>query len=164
MAVSQLSAIVFLIPALPIAIWVAWSDMRNMKIPNQSVVVLFFVFAVLGLLVLPLETYAWRWVQAIGVLVLGFVMNMLRTLGAGDAKFAAAMAPIIAAGDATLVFMLFAAVLLSAFATHRLFRAIPAVRGGFSDWKSWSHPKFPMGLGLSGTLLIYLLLGAFFGS
>ncbi|MDU8942959.1 prepilin peptidase [Ovoidimarina sediminis] len=164
MAVSQLSAIVFLIPALPIAIWVAWSDMRHMKIPNQAVVALFVTFAVLGLFVLPLETYGWRWVQAIGVLAVGFVMNMIRALGAGDAKFAAAMAAMIAAGDATVLFMLFAAVLLASFATHRLFRAVPAVRNGFSEWKSWTHPKFPMGLALSGALILYLVLGAVFGA
>ena len=164
MAVSQLSAIVFLIPALPIAIWVAWSDMRHMKIPNYAVIALIVAFAVLGLFVLPLETYAWRWVQAVVVLAVGFCMNMIRALGAGDAKFAAAMAAMIAAGDMTLLFMMFAAVLLAAFATHRLFRAMPAVRNGFSEWKSWTHPKFPMGLALSGSLLLYLGLGAVFGS
>ena len=163
MAVSQLSALVFLIPALPIAIWVAWSDMRHMKIPNYAVIALFAAFVVFGLIVLPLETYAWRWVQAIGVLAVGFCLNMIRALGAGDAKFAAAMAAMIAAGDATLLFMVFATVLLAAFATHRLFRAIPAVRNGFPDWKSWSHPKFPMGLALSGTLILYLVLGAVLG-
>ena len=49
-----LAALIFLPFVLPIAIWVAWSDMKFMKIPNKAVVALAAVFLLLGPLALPL--------------------------------------------------------------------------------------------------------------
>jgi prepilin peptidase CpaA len=66
------------------------------------------------------------------------------------------MAPFFIGGDLRMILGLFAACLLSAFAAHRLGRAIPAFRARTADWLSWTHKKFPMGLALSGTLIFYL--------
>jgi prepilin peptidase CpaA len=150
--------------AVPIGIWVAWNDMAFMKIPNKAVVALFAVFVVVGLLALPLDSYVWRYAQLAGVLALGFVLNIARAVGAGDAKFAAAMAPFVDPGDVRVVLVLFAAVLLAAFVTHRAARSVPAVRTAFPAWESWSRKDFPMGLALGGTLIFYVLLGVAFGS
>lgn len=164
MAIGAATALWFLPFALPIAIWVAWSDMKFMKIPNKAVVALFAVFVLVGPIALPFEDYLWRYLHLVAVLAAGFVANMLRLLGAGDAKFAAAMAPFVALGDVAPFLQVFAAVLLAAFATHRAFRAVPAVRRAFPDWQSWARGDFPMGLALSGALLIYLGLGAALGT
>lgn len=153
----------FLVTTLPIAIWVAWSDMAVMKIPNMAVLALIAVFAVIGLLALPLPDYLWRYSHLAVVLVVGFVLNLAGAIGAGDAKFAAAMALFIPVADATAFVMLLAAVLLGAFATHRLFRAIPAVRRAVPDWQSWTRRDFPMGFALAGSLTLYLGLTAFAG-
>lgn len=164
MEIAVSTALWFAPFAVPIGIWVAWNDMAFMKIPNKAVVALFAVFVLIGLLALPFENYLWRYVQFAGVLALGFVLNIARAVGAGDAKFAAAMAPFIDPGDARLVLVLFAAVLIAAFFTHRAARAVPAVRTAFPAWESWSRKDFPMGLALGGTLIFYLLLGIAFGS
>lgn len=153
----------FLIATLPIAIWVAWSDMATMTIPNVAVVALVVVFAVVGVLVLPMPEYLWRYSHLIVVLVVGFILNLTGAIGAGDAKFAAAMAPFIPFADLFPFMMLFAAVMLAAFATHRLFRAIPAIRRGFPGWQSWSRRDFPMGFALAGALVVYLALMTVFG-
>lgn len=160
MALTLTTALWFLPFVLPICIYVAWSDMKYMKIPNTSVLALVGVFAVVGLLALPLGEYAWRYANLAVVLTIGFFMSAGRLVGAGDAKFAAAMAPFIAVQDAMLVLTLFAAVLLAAFAAHRIALNIPAVRSATPDWVSWTSPnkKFPMGLALGGTLAFYLLL------
>jgi prepilin peptidase CpaA len=150
--------------ALPIGIWVAWNDMAFMKIPNKAVIALFFVFAVIGLVALPIQDYLWRYVQLAAVLGIGFVLNLARAVGAGDAKFAAAMAPFVDPGDLRILLGLFAAVLLAAFATHRAARAVPAVRTAFPGWESWGRGDFPMGLALGGTLIFYLLLGVVLGT
>jgi prepilin peptidase CpaA len=146
----------FLPFVIPVAIWVAWSDMKFMKIPNKAVLALGAVFAVVGLLALPLPEYGWRWVQLAVVLAIGFALTIAGLVGAGDAKFAAVMAPFIALDDARAFIGIFAACLLAAFVSHRLMRAIPAVRAAAPDWASWTHAKFPMGLALSGALLIHL--------
>ena len=90
------------------------------------------------------------------ILAIGFVLNMLGSVGAGDAKFAAAMAPFVALQDLRMVLFLFAAVLLAAVATHRIFKRSTAFRAKTPDWVSWTHRGFPMGLPLAGTLIFYL--------
>ncbi|MHC0053330.1 A24 family peptidase [Actibacterium sp. D379-3] len=151
-------ALWFLICAAPICLWVAWSDMKTMLIPNKAVYTLVAVFAVVGLLVLPLDTYMWRWSHLAVVLVIGFAMNMVGMIGAGDAKFAAAMAPFVALADLGGFAILFSVVLLSAFLLHRVARRIPALRRAAPGWESWDRKDFPMGLALGSVLLLYLAM------
>ena len=150
------AALTFLPFAVVIGIWVAWSDMRSMKIPNYAVLALGAVYLVTGPFVLPLMTYLSGWALCAIVLAAGFVLNAGGALGAGDAKFAAAMAPYFVRSDLRFDLGLYAACLLGAFAAHRLLRAVPAFRRAAPDWASWTHPRFPMGLALSGMLIFYL--------
>lgn len=151
------ASLVFLPFVLAIGVWVAWSDMKFMKIPNKAVIALLVVYAVLGLILLPFRDWAMGLGLGVIVLLVGFILNAARAMGAGDAKFAAVMAPFFLHADPRLVMGLIAACLLGAFGAHRLMRAIPAMRRATPDWASWTHPKFPMGLALSGTLIFYLL-------
>jgi prepilin peptidase CpaA len=157
------AAWILLVVAAPVSLWVIWSDMRAMRIPNAAVLTLMAGYAGLGLIALPLTGWAIGWAQFAVVLVLGFLLNVAGAVGAGDAKFAAAMAPFIAFADAALFVMLFSLVLLAAFATHRGVRAVPALRGLSPDWRSWQRRDFPMGFALGGALLLYLLLAALQG-
>lgn len=157
MMIAPTAALWFLPFCLPIAVWVAWSDMKYMKIPNKAVMVMAAVWAVVGLLAFPLNTYLWGWAVLGIVLVAGFIANAVGLVGAGDAKFAAAMAPVFVTGDLRLIFALFAACLLGAFATHRIARLIGPLRRALPDWESWNRKDFPMGLALAGTLIFYLL-------
>jgi prepilin peptidase CpaA len=157
MQTAPATALWFLPFVLPIAVWVAWSDMKFMRIPNRAVLALVAVFGLVGLLALPLDDWAWRWTHLLVVLAIGFVANLAGLIGAGDAKFAAAMAPFFAGGDMTLVLALLAAAVLLAVVGHRAARAIGPVRAMTADWVSWTHKDFPMGLALSGTLVVYLL-------
>jgi prepilin peptidase CpaA len=131
--------------------------MKFMKIPNKAVLALTLVFAVVGLVALPLDVWAWRWTHLAVILTAGFVASTAGLLGAGDAKFAAAMAPFFPVDDLRFVLALFAAAILGAFVGHRTVRAIGPVRSATADWLSWTHKDFPMGLALSGTLVIYFL-------
>lgn len=156
MQTSLWTAAWFLPFVTPIAIWVAWSDMKYMKIPNKAVLALAAVFLVIGPIALPLEVYAWRWLHLAIVLAVGFVVSSAGLVGAGDAKFAAAMAPFFALADLRLVLALLAACILGAVASHRAMRGFAPFRKRTPDWESWTHPAFPMGLALAGTLLFYL--------
>ena len=153
--------LVLLICVLPVCAWVCWSDLKTMKIPNKSVMLLVAVWVVVGLAVFPFEAWAWRWLNLVVVLAIGFVLNAIANVGAGDAKFAAAAALFIASVHLNLVLPLFAAFLLGAFAAHRILRAIPAVRALTPDWVSWKRKDFPMGLALVGTFVAYMVLMAF---
>ena len=150
-------SLAFLPFTLLIGIWVAWSDMRFMKIPNPSVLALIAVYVVVGVLVLPLKIWALGLGLGIATLVVMFIANAAGLIGAGDAKFAAAMAPFFIMSDYRGVMGLLAGCLLGAFAAHRLMRAIPAMRRATPEWQSWTHEKFPMGLALAGMLNFYLI-------
>ena len=154
---SPVSALVLLPFACAIAIWVSWSDMKFMKIPNKAVLALLAVWVVVGLLAVPFPLWLYGLGLGAAVLVAGFVLTAAGGVGAGDAKFAAAMAPFFIHADLRFVVGLFAACLLGAFAAHRLARLIPPFRAATEDWASWTHKDFPMGLALSGTLIFYLL-------
>lgn len=160
MTTPALAALAFLPGAVLIGIWVAYSDLSTMKIPNKAVMALTVLFAVIGVLVLPLPDYLWRYSHLAIVLVIGFLLNMIRLLGAGDAKFAAAMAPYIARQDLGSFLLLFCLVVVAAVVIHRVLRRIPAVRNATPEWASWTHKKFPLGFALGPVLALYLGLAA----
>lgn len=160
---AQTAALVFLILLAPIAFYICWTDLRWMKIRNASGLLILAIFAVAGLLVLPPEVWAWRWLNYVVVLAIGFVLTIGAGMGAGDAKYMAAVAPFVDPALAAVVMPIFAAFLLGAFAAHRGLRALPAVRRATPEWVSWTRADFPMGLAISGTILTYLALMAFPG-
>ena len=151
------AALAFLPFTLFIGIWVAWSDMRSMKIPNTAVLGLIAVYVVVGILVLPIKIWALGLGVGVATLVVLFIANAVNLMGAGDSKFGAAMAPFFVMSDPRMVMGLLAGCLLGAFVAHRLMRNIPAIRRATPDWQSWTHRKFPMGLALAGMLNFHLL-------
>jgi prepilin peptidase CpaA len=163
MSISASAALWFAPFVLPICLYIMFTDMRGMKIPNHAVMALTGVFVLVGLVALPLDVYFTRYLHLIVVLVAGFALNAGGAMGAGDAKFMAAAAPLIHLGDVRFLMVLFAANLLAAFIAHRLAKH-SALRRLAPDWESWqAGKKFPMGLALGGTLAIYLVLGILYG-
>lgn len=165
LAATPLQGLVFGLLSLPICLYVAYTDLAHMKIRNTAVLALFVVFVVAGIFVItPLVDYLWRFLHLAVVLAAGFVLTMIRAVGAGDAKFAAAMAPFVALPDLPKVLILFAILLIVTWLAHRAVRAVPALRNLAPDWRSWSEKKdFPMGITLAATQLTYLGLAALGG-
>ncbi len=181
MAIPAVAALWFLPFVLPICFYVAFTDMREMRIKNHAVVALAVVFLVVGLFVLPpwseewsqghigplavsLPSYAWQLLHLVVILIIGILLNAGGAVGAGDAKFAAAAAPFIWTADFRLLMAIFTATILGAFAAHRIGK-YTGLRRIAPEWESWEKGKlFPMGLTLGGTLAIYLILGAMFGT
>lgn len=163
MVFPAFQAAVFLPFAIAIGVWVSWSDMKFMRITNQSVIALALVYVILGPFLFPWRDYLWQLSHLPVLLAIGFLLNMMGAIGAGDAKFVAAMAPFFAVGDLSIIVAVGSATLLAAFAAHRLLGLIPALRRASSDWESWRRHDFPMGLALSGILIFYLLLAVLLG-
>ncbi len=150
------AALLAFVCAVPIAIWVAWSDLARMKIPNKAVIALLGVFVVLGLVFLPLPVFGWQIAQGAIVLVVCFLLSIIGVLGAGDAKFIAAMAPFFVTSDIMITSVIFAVAVITSFVLHRLARKSP-IRNMAPNWESWERTKdFPMGVPLALTLLVYL--------
>lgn len=164
LAIEAVHAVWFLPFVVPIGLYVAYTDMSRMKITNRAVSALVLVFVVIGIFLMPFPDYLWRLLALVITLVVGVILNAAGALGAGDAKFAAAAAPYIAIGDFRLLIAIYTATLLAAAATHRGVRLTP-LRNLAPDWESWERgKKFPMGLALGPTLIIYLTFGAFYGA
>ncbi|HEX9858518.1 MAG TPA: prepilin peptidase, partial [Paracoccaceae bacterium] len=124
---TSTAALWFLPFTLPVSLWVAWSDMKFMKIPNKAVMATALVYLAVGLglvalAVLPLALWLWGWALLAIVLAVGFLMSTAGMIGAGDAKFAAVMAPFFVGSNILFVLALFAACLVAAFASHRLLK------------------------------------------
>lgn len=164
MLLSAQTALWFLPFVAPIAFWVAWSDMKWMKIHNYAVLALVAVYLVIGVIALPIASWLWGWASLIIVLIVGFALSSVGLVGAGDAKFAAAMAPFIALGDLSLFLMLLACVTLVSFVAHRLVRRTSLVQGLVPGWESLHRSEFPMGLALGPSLLFYICLATVFGN
>ncbi|WP_308915658.1 prepilin peptidase [Jannaschia sp. LMIT008] len=162
LALPPVQGLVFGLASLPICLWVAWTDLSALKIRNSAVLSLLAVFAAGGLVLIgPNADLAWRIVPFAAVLVIGFALTAGGVMGAGDAKFAAAMAPFVAPGDAGAMVAILCVWLVASFAVHRAARAVPAVRGLASGWDSFAPgPAFPMGVPLAGAHVTYLLLAA----
>ncbi len=164
LAISSKAAMWFLPFVVPIGLWVAYSDMKMMKIQNKAVLALGLVFVIVGLFVLDWPSYWDGWINGVVVLGIGFVIASLNLVGAGDAKFAAAMAPFVVARDFMELMILFAVIVFVAFVLHRLMRVTGIGARIAPDWQSWTDKDFPMGLALGPALIIYLIFGAAFGS
>lgn len=163
MAIDWTTAAWFLPFVLPITVWVAWSDMATMKIPNKAVLALLAVFVIIGPFALDFTEYLWRYAHFAVLLVVGFVLSSVGAMGAGDAKYAAAMAPFIALQDLMVFALLLAGVTIAAFLLHRAARRTPSIRERFPEWESWTRREFPMGFALAPALFFYLLIGLFAG-
>lgn len=160
----------WLLPAvIPLAIYIAWNDMRTMKITNRSMLVLFGVFVVVGPFAFGFPAYFYQLLHGPVVLVVGMALWSLRLMGGGDAKMLAAMAPFFVTSDWYLILVVFTASCIGAVVTHSLFRFTP-LRNLAPDWKSWTADQgnlrggilglnmgFPKGLALSMTIVFYLL-------
>lgn len=160
------AALWFLPFVLPLCLYTAFTDMREMRITNQTVIALALVFVVVGPIALPFDVYAWHLVYMVIVFVVCVLLNAVGAMGAGDSKFIAAASPFVFVGDLRLVMAIAAANLLAAWATHRLAKHT-RLRNIAPHWQSWDDAlgkKFPMGLALGCTLAIYLIMGAVWGA
>jgi prepilin peptidase CpaA len=151
-------AMALLVPVLPIAIWAAVSDLKRMKIPNKSVIALAAVWPLLGWLLVPWTAWFWGFALMAIVFVAGFLLYLTGTFGAGDAKYAAAMAGLFVGGNIGEILLIVFVCMVGSLLIHRILRSIPAVRSRTPDWESWTQRRyFPFGLALSAIMVFYLL-------
>jgi prepilin peptidase CpaA len=151
-------AIILLIPALPIAIWAAISDLKRMKIPNTAVIAMAAIWPLIGWYVVPWQPWLWGFAIMAVVFVAGFLMYLTGTFGAGDAKYSAAMSGLFVGGNIGEILLIIFVCMVGSLVLHRLLRSLPFVRNATPDWESWTKRRFfPFGLALSAIVVFYLL-------
>jgi len=141
---------------LPVGLYIAWNDMRTMKITNRSVIALGLPFVFLGPFAFGLEQYFWQWLHLPVMLAVCVLLWAGGVMGGGDAKMIAVMSPYVLLADVMVFLLIFSACLLAALAGHSLFR-MTRLKNLAPEWKSWHAGRyFPKGLPLSMTLVFYL--------
>ncbi len=159
----HLPSYILLIPAIPICIWVAWSDMKFMRIPNVACYALFISFLIIGPAIFDWHEYGIRIAQGIVMLVAGFFITSIGLIGGGDSKFAAAMMPYIALFHIPPFLLIIAIMSFFFIALHKLIGITPGIKNYVNDWESWnSKGMFPFGVTLAGSLIAYLLLNIWY--
>lgn len=160
--IAQYADLAFLVLTVPLAVWIAYSDLKYMKIPNRLVLALVAIFVVSGVILLPFGDYMWRFLGGFIVLAIGFTMFAIGGFGGGDAKYAAAIALFIPFHHAGLAIFITSIAALLAVYIHRSFRSFEFAKPLTENWKSWTAGRnFPLGLGLSGGFIFYMALQAF---
>lgn len=155
---AEFALISFLV-ATPVALAVILYDLKTMTIPNWLTGGAFVIFAALVFTGFGLEDALTRLMGAGIVLIASFAMFAFGGLGGGDAKAATAFALLIAPVDAGFVLMALAVNGLLGIGVLFLLRRTSLAEG---HWKMWSEPKrFPYGLTLGTTLILYTALVAF---
>jgi prepilin peptidase CpaA len=158
---TALGGLVFMVVTFPILLWCAWTDLKFMRIPNRSNLLLFAIFVVLGAFFMPLPEFGFRLLQGVVVLVFFFVLNSMGLIGGGDAKLFAAIAPYVAFADLPSYLLMLSILTLAAVAAHRFVMYIPALRKQVTGWVSWDGKgKFPFGFPLAMSLTLYLFIVA----
>jgi len=158
-SVTVTQSLAFLIFVAPLCLYVAWNDLRAMKIPTWSTDALAIVFVVVGIFVMPFSEYLWRYAHFGVVLLVAIALNAIGAMGAGDSKFLASAAPFVALDDVGFVFMLLAMGMFVGYFIHRAARAITPIRNLVPDWASWHQGKrFPLGFPMGAVLIIYLAM------
>ena len=149
--------LVALAAMLPLMLYVMWSDLKSLRIPNWVVLAVLSVFVATGIWGLPFETFLWRLAHGLIFLAVGFAVFAVGRgkVGGGDMKLVAALVPFVAGAHALLILVIYTVVTFAGLFVHRLIRAY--LRGRQTGWLAFDQKiYFPVGVILGVTILIYL--------
>ena len=138
---------------------IAWFDLKQLRIPNWSVLAVIAVFLVTGLWGLDFSTYLWRILHGVIVLFVGFALYQFAGghIGGGDIKLIAALTPFIAGSDLLFVLTVFSVLSIMGVMLHKFIRT--RLRDRTTGWAALDQKRFfPAGLLLGGTIMIHLVV------
>ena len=151
-------ALLTLIVAAPFALATAYSDLKTMEIASQWGISTAVAFLGLVFATLPMGDALFRVGAAFAILIVLMLLFFVGGVAGGDAKAMATFALLVAPIDAGFVLLLLSVNGLVMLAVISLLRRTRLAGG---EWKFWSaERRFPYGVALCATLLIYLSLVA----
>lgn len=146
---------------LPLMVYITYTDLRYLRIPNWSVLAVLGVFVATGIWGLPFETFLWRIGYAALALAAGIVIYNLAqgSVGAGDLKLIAALAPFLS--QANLLDFMLIYVVVSIFGTilFMVMRRRNRRRGVKEPWKAFGETIYmPAGVFLGISISIVMVV------
>jgi prepilin peptidase CpaA len=158
---SELGHLVTFAVATPLMLLTIYFDLKQMRIPNKLTLTVVAAFLLVGVMFLEPTELVFRILAGLVVLTIGFILYNFGRIGGGDIKMLAAVAPFVPTEDAAAVMMMLSALLIVGLGciliTRRLVPATVAANWKAMDRKS----RYPMGLSIAVTLIVYLGLNAF---
>jgi len=146
---------------LPLMGYITYSDMRWLRIPNWSVLAVFGAFLVTGIWGLPIDVFLWRCAYAVIALAVGLLIYNLAqgSVGAGDLKLIAALAPFLSL--TTLLDFILVYVVVSIIGTvfFMIMRRRNRRRGVKDPWKAFGETIYmPAGVFLGISISIVMIM------
>ncbi|SNS45081.1 prepilin peptidase [Tropicimonas sediminicola] len=142
-----------LLLAAPLMLWMAYGDLRYMRIPNRLVGALVLIF-VLSVPFLPVESSMERLVAALFVLAVCFAAFAVGFFGGGDAKALAAMMLLIPPGTLNLFGLVLSVSIVLGLGLVLTLRAAPGAQQ--ARWVALrARGMFPMGVSIAMAGLIH---------
>ena len=138
--------------AVPILVWITWTDFRLMRIRNSAVLLTVAVF-VLTAPLLGLQETGLRLLAGAVVFAVGVALFAARVVGGGDVKMAGALMLLVPSGTYVLFGYVFSVALLLAILAIVSLRAVPTLRRS-GPVSLRARGTVPMGLafGLGGVM------------
>lgn len=147
---------------VPILTMIAFTDLKEFRIPNVMLLALIAVFAVYAILALPWAEIGLRLALSLGVFAICFTLFLVANFSPGDAK-AATVCTLLIEPRAIPEFLMGLA--LSGLAALLIIavmrRFITVGETGVGGWQVWTRPRHvPYGFPLAGVTMIFLILRA----
>lgn len=148
---------------IPALVYVVWTDLKTMRIPNVACLVIFLAFLPTGLAGLDIETFGWRLAHTAIAFFLGYAIFSLTSgaIGGGDLKLGIALVPYVPGVYLPLLAQLY---IVMSVLTLLVFLGLRAgLRGRTQlaaiEASSTSFMKlpFPFALVLSSTFIAYFV-------
>lgn len=131
----------------PVLVWIAWTDLRLMRISNAAVLAAMTIF-VLTVPLIGWSEAALRLVVALAVFAAGFALFAWRFVRGGDVKMAAALMLFVPFGTYAQFALLFLVALAVGIAALQILRLAPMTRT-LRAISSRTAGDFPVGLAIA---------------
>lgn len=149
--------LISIVGLVPLMVYMIYSDMKYMKIPNWLSLSVLGVFLATGSWGLPLEVFVWRLAHGGIVFGLGYLLYRFAEgrVGAGDIKLIAAFTPFIPGSHIAFILMGFAIISFLTLAAFMVARKY--LHNENSTWKAFAQRSFvPAGVILGLTVMIFM--------
>ncbi|MEL6264273.1 MAG: prepilin peptidase [Pseudomonadota bacterium] len=151
---------------VPLLVYVMWSDMKTMRIPNMASLLIFLVFIPTGLMGLPIEVFGWRLLHTAIAFAIAFGLFQIAggRVGGGDLKLVIALTPYVPGVYLGVILVTWSAVtLVSLAAFYGLRLALAGRETGYVALErtpppGHRFPYFPAGVSIGISFILYFAL------
>lgn len=158
---SDAALLIATVAMVPLTLLIAYMDMRDLRIPNWSILAVFGVFLATASWGLPFDVFLWRLGYGAAAFAAGLLIYSITSgkVGAGDLKLLAALAPFLYAGNILGFALIYVTASVFGLTAYLVARRIANGRAtGFKgiDTRGYYPAGVLLGLTMAATLVVNL--------